>query len=811
MSRHGEACRGQWDQSPGAVPATGRWYGPAVSLRARRQSLIERPELRGDAFCRAYADAADEWLTGLFDEATGGDGRGMAIIAVGGYGRRELCPFSDLDVLLLHKGRKGVSATADRIWYPVWDEGISLDHSVRRPSEALDLAGDDLRVALGLLDARVVCGESKVAEPVLEGARDRWIRQKPPWLGVLADLVAERHRANGDLGFLLEPDLKESHGGLRDIAALTAMMKAVPILGDYVDTVALEDSRVVLTAVRVELQRRAGRELNKLLLQEQDQVASALDLADADVLMRSVATAGRTVAWEGDDAWRRRSAWSRAQRRGRRARGAVSNPGAVTAIGTEPAIGLTEDEVVLTEGADVTRDPGLPLRLALVAAERKLPISRDALNLMGRKSPAPPEPWPAELRTTLVELLATGPPAVTAIEALDQRHLVERLLPEWAAVRNKPQRNPYHRFTVDRHLLEATANAATMAHRVDRVDLLLIGTLLHDIGKGFPGDHTEVGMTVAARIGARMGLPPEDVAVIVNLVRLHLLLPDTATRRNLDDPATARRVADEVGDRSTLDLLATLVEADSLATGPSAWGAWKAGLVADLVERTSGLLAGEPVAPPAPLITEELQVIMDTVRIHGVPALSIDDPVVTVVAPDRPGLLAEVTGALALHGLNVRSAVVAGEDGVAVEVFTAEPERGNWPDAVRLSDDLASVIAGRLALEDLLTARAHTYRNAKRTSPELVSTQVTIDNNASATATVVEVRAEDIVGQLHRITRALVECRLDVTSAKVSTFGSAVVDAFYVRGPDGRKLTDPQRIAAVERAIVERIGSSAPD
>ncbi len=139
-------------------------------------------------------------------------------------------------------------------------------------------------------------------------------------------------------------------------------------------------------------------------------------------------------------------------------------------------------------------------------------------------------------------------------------------------MRNKPQRNPYHRFTVDRHLLEATANAATMAHRVGRVDLLLLGTLLHDIGKGYPGDHTEVGMVVAADIAARMGLPPEDVATIVTMVRLHLLLPDTATRRDLDDPATARRVADEVGDRTTLDLLAAMVEADSLATGPLGLG-----------------------------------------------------------------------------------------------------------------------------------------------------------------------------------------------------------------------------------------------
>ena len=270
-----------------------------MSLRARRQSLIERTDLHGDAFCRAYADAADEWLTGLFDQATGGDARGLALVAVGGYGRSELCPYSDLDVVLIHKGRRNVSATADRIWYPVWDEGITLDHSVRRPGDALELAGEDLRVALGLLDARVVCGDPKVADAVIEGARDRWAKQKPPWLGVLADLVADRHRANGDVGFLLEPDLKESHGGLRDVAALLAMMQAVPVLADYVDTVAVDSARAVLTSIRVELHRRSGREQNRLLLQEQDQVAEALGEPDSDSLMRSVATAGRTVAWRG--------------------------------------------------------------------------------------------------------------------------------------------------------------------------------------------------------------------------------------------------------------------------------------------------------------------------------------------------------------------------------------------------------------------------------------------------------------------------------------------------------------------------------
>ncbi len=447
-----------------------------------------------------------------------------------------------------------------------------------------------------------------------------------------------------------------------------------------------------------------------------------------------------------------------------------------------------------------------------MAAERNLPIARDALNLLGRKAPSPPVPWPDDLRRALVRVLATGPPAIAALEALDQRRIVERYLPEWTAVRNKPQRNPYHRFTVDRHLLEATANAATLAHRVGRVDLLLIGTLLHDIGKGFAGDHTEVGMSVVADIGHRIGLPPEDIDTLVTLVRLHLLLPDTATRRDLDDPATAERVAKEVGSRSTLELLAALVEADSLATGPSAWGPWKAGLVAELVERTGRLLAGEPATVPTQWITDELRVIMDTVRSRRVPAISIDDPMVTVVAPDRSGLLAEVTGVLAMHGLNVRSAVVAGEDGVAVEIFTVEPSRGRWPPVARLADDLAAIMAGTLSIEAQLAERARTYRADRRAvTPHLVSTQVTVDNNASATATVVEVRAEDVVGQLHRITQALVDYHLDVTSAKVSTFGSAVVDAFYVRGPDGRKLTDPRLISDLESAIAEGIGAEPGD
>jgi [protein-PII] uridylyltransferase len=370
-------------------------------------------------------------------------------------------------------------------------------------------------------------------------------------------------------------------------------------------------------------------------------------------------------------------------------------------------------------------------------------------------------------------------------------------------VRNRPQRNAYHRFTVDRHLLEAAAEAAALAPPLDRRDLLLVGALLHDIGKGFPGDHTAAGVEIVATMGRRMGFDDDDVDVLVSLVRNHLLLPDTATRRDLDDPATVEAVTRSVGDVSRLELLAALTEADSLATGPAAWGTWKAGLVAELVRRSAARLAGAAPPAPASIVTERHRGFMTQVERLGRSVVAANGPDVTVVARDRPGLLAAVTGVFALRGLDVRSADITGEREFAVELFVVAPARQRWPDWELVADEIDAVLRGTLPLEERLAAHAVAYARSRRaSSPRPVTTAVTIDNGASVTSTVIEIRAADAFGLLHRITEALFGLDLDVVAARVSTSGDAVVDAFYVRDKASKgKITAQDRIERIEREI----------
>ena len=312
----------------------------------------------------------------------------------------------------------------------------------------------------------------------------------------------------------------------------------------------------------------------------------------------------------------------------------------------------------------------------------------------------------------LVALLLEGHDAIPVLESLDQRDLITKVLPEWEPVRARPQRNAYHRFTVDRHLWEAAANAAELAPRVHRPDLLVLGALLHDLGKGYPGDHSVVGVELVERIGHRMGLAAADIEVLQSLVRLHLLLPDVATRRDLSDDATISGVAAAVGSQRVLELLAALTEADSLATGPSAWGSWKAELVEELVERVSHVLGGGELSDATwSLFPSELVTLIMGERRTVVLA---EGDRVTTVAPDRTGLFSRVAGVLSIHGLDVLGAQAhSDEQGMAANEFRVIPPRDGLIDWTKVAADLERAIDGQLAIEARLAERARTYRRRR--------------------------------------------------------------------------------------------------
>ncbi|MEV6174383.1 [protein-PII] uridylyltransferase [Streptomyces sp. NPDC051954] len=784
--------------------------GPS-GYAAARLRLLQEGARSGPPRRAALAELTDDWLSGLF--GAGADGlKGVSLVAVGGYGRGELSPRSDLDLLLLHDGSDSdaIAALADRIWYPVWDLGLALDHSVRTPAEARKTAGEDLKVQLGLLDARHLAGDLGLTAGLRTAILADWRNQAPKRLPELQELCLERAERQGELQYLLEPDLKEARGGLRDATALRAV--AASWLADA-PREGLDDARRRLLDVRDALHLATGRATDRLSLQEQDQVAAELGLLDADTLLRQVYEAARVVSYASDVTWREvgRVLRSRAVRPRLRA---MLGGGKPVAERSPLAEGVVEQdgEVVLARAARPERDPVLPLRAAAAAAEAGLPLSLHAVRRLAATTRPLPTPWPAEAREQLVTLLGSGPPTVDVWEALEAEGLITRLLPDWERVRCRPQRNAVHIWTVDRHLIETAVRASEFTRRVSRPDLLLVSALLHDIGKGWPGDHSVAGEIIARDVASRIGFDREDVAVLASLVRHHLLLVETATRRDLEDPATVRAVAEAVGTQGTLELLHALTEADALATGPAAWSSWRASLVADLVKRVSAVLAGDvPEEPEAGAPTAEQERLAIEAIATGSPVLSLraqteppteDQPSgdpeplgveLLIAVPDQKGVLPAVAGVLAMHRLTVRTAELRAldlPDGVEGSVLLLDwrvaAEYGSLPQAARLRADLVRALDGSLDIAGRLAERDAAY--PRRRGVVAPAARVTVAPAASRLATVIEVRAHDAPGLLHRIGRALEDANVRVRSAHVSTLGANAVDAFYVTGSEGAPL-----------------------
>lgn len=761
-------------------------------FRRARAAVIEAGDLSAAQRRRALTDLTDRWVTDLVSPAIV---PGLALVAVGGYGRRELLPGSDLDLVLVHDGSlsaEQVGAVADAIFYPMWDSRVPLDHAVRTLDEAAAVARDDFKAALGLLDARHVSGDPALTAALSERNLSQWRRHAATRLPALHEAVRDRAQRCGELAYLLEPDLVESFGGLRDALVLRAV--AASWVADWPHSAGIEESRAWLLTVRDALHRATSRRSDRLLLQEQDEVAQMVGLMDADVLLRRVSEAGRAIGYASEVAWRsvERTLATRSRRPRLRRRG--------TRRPLADGIVEYEGEAVLARDAAIANDAGLSVRAAAAAAQAGIPLSVATLEHLVAETPDPPLPWPASVRDDFVRLLGAGRDGIAVWEDLESAGLIVRWLPDWERIRHRPQRTPIHRHTVDRHSIETVAEAAALARTVSRPDLLLVSALLHDIGKGWPGDHSATGSVIAQTVAARMGFDDDDVDTISELVRHHLLLPAVATSRDLEDPATTEMVADLVGSTDRLELLAVLTEADAKAAGSQAWTPWRAALIRELTSRVRRYLAGHRPRGEESQSEPWARTLAGSGAFDVMVAAPDLDHVckVTVVAPDRLGLVATVAGVLTLHRLEVRGASIDTVGDAAVQVWRTVSMFGPPPEDTVLRNDLRRALDGTLDVRAKLEARRRDRRRpAIRTAPP----RVQLVPSASTTATVLQVRAHDELGLLHTVASVVAEAGVCVRSAVVDTLGAEVVDVFYLVDDAGAPLSDD-----VAETLREQVG-----
>jgi [protein-PII] uridylyltransferase len=714
-------------------------------------------------------------------------GKEIALAAVGGYGRGELSPGSDLDILILHNGRVSpevLKAVVNEVLYPLWDKA-SVDHSVRTRSETRDSASSDLRVATGLLDIRLIAGNADLVAAVQADSLEYWRKDAKRNLPELEKSLSERHERAGELAYLLEPDLKEARGGLRDIQALRAISisGAVPVPLEKISW-----AEATLNNVREALHTASGRGKDRLLFQEQDKVAAILKYKDADSMMSDVARAARSVDYLLD------YTWHALEHKGKDGLGRIIRRPRVVNVAKN--VSAINREIIIDQFTSLDTDPVVGLRAAATAAQLGLPLSLDtctSLSLaLNDGQGAMPNPWPREARELLVSLIGAGEAMVNIFETLDQEEIIFHWIPEWHSVRSLPQRNALHRHTVDRHMVETAVHAGKLTRKVHRPDLLLFAALFHDIGKGTLEDHSERGERLIEPIARRIGFEEKDIETLRILVKHHLLLSSTATRRDLDDPATIQSVLALIPDANTLELLHALSIADGEATGSAGWSDWKATLVSELVNRTRKAMAGIEVAQQ-PLLTE------DQVELARKGELKIhleshpSGYAVQVISPDKPGLLSIVAGVFNISRLDVKSARTKTLDSSAVMYWIVTPQ----PHAPEITETgltqlIADALNDSVEVEEKLFARAKAYASIP-TIP-VPDPEVEIFTDAATDATVIEVRSHDRPGLLFRIGAAITESRIDIRSAIVTTLGAEAIDTLYVTELTGGPLS-------VERAV----------
>ncbi|MGB8853148.1 MAG: [protein-PII] uridylyltransferase [Pirellulales bacterium] len=831
--------------------------------------------LATDLFDRIVLDVWDGVLATLSPAQAEAVRRDVSLVAIGGFGRREMAPSSDVDLMLLHDGadRAAVTDVARQLMQDLFDAGLQVGHSVRSVGEACRLAGSDATIMTSLFDLRTLAGRPELAAAL--AARLRSLLRRSPRAHAARLVAARREEADkfGQTVALLEPNVKRSPGGLRDIQLirwLALVLHEAESLDDLQltggmprrDVEALKTAADFLMRVRNDLHLAAGKAADDLTRDQQLRIAQArgiestAGLLGVERFMRDYFGHTRRVAQileglEQNGMQRGLVGRMTAGVLGHRVDGLY-----VVGPRTVAAVSGCGDRVAGSLAAIV--------RLVELALLYRMPIDPATWEAVRVSVPSLPREADAAAKEVFLRLFTQADGLADALRRLHEAGALEILIPQFAHARHLLQFNNYHKYTVDEHCILSVQRATEFARddgwlgrawaELPRRRPLLLALLIHDLGKGFVEDHSEVGARFARDIAIRFDLPADEAEIIEYLVLKHLSMAHLAFRRNTGDDSIVVAFARDVGSPEVLRLLALLTAADVSAVGPGTWTKWKADILGELSYRTLGYLDGDspsvaadrtrkavaaaladrPADDPVLALSRRLpasylrdasveRIVEELGRLARLPADGVfafarwqpDTSTVRVTVGTRegvaPGVFHRVTGALTSQRLEILAADINTlDDGLVIDHFVVhDPDFAGEPPAERLTE-IAEAIRAALKADRApeFTRRWNPF--APQTKPAAAQPpRVLVDNESSKQATILEVFATDAPGLLYAVAKAIYEAELSVKAARIGTYLDQVVDAFHVTDRAGRKVTDPSRLAAIRKGIEAVVTAAA--
>ncbi len=822
--------------------------------------------LVGKRLIAEHAGLMDSFIREVYAHCPRPSADSMAVVALGGYGRQELFPFSDIDIMLLYPPEEetALESVAECLFYPLWDASLEVGHGVRTVEACLENAKADFFFLVSMLDARLLCGNSALFDELTSRFRQSFIQgnRKEFVLQMLAHRN-ERHRRFGSHVYLLEPNIKESRGGLRDLQSMIWVSRVLFNLGDLramedagllsgKEKKALDEAWETLIQIRNKLHFISGRKNDRLFFEYQEELARKAargyekEKQSVETFMRHIHNQLHTIAVASDLFFEHIDDTLHLSPKGEDRH-------------LEMGIEVVNGKIQLTDPEILPGRPYYLMKIFQHAAQEGLPIHHRTKRLISSNLSLIDQKLRSSLRMSkaFFGIFKAKHNPFPVLEAMLDTGILTAYLPEFDQVKSLVQHDVYHTYTVDQHLLQTVQELHLLRQREKKIfsaiscpHLLFLAGLLHDIGKGEGSGHAEKGAQLSEKIGKRMGLKPEEIGTLSFLVRNHLFLVDTAMRRDLEDEALILKCARKIQDLDQLDMLYLISIADSRATGPSVWTDWKAALLQELYLKIAHLLERSDLIDPdrvkavqwmkdkiTDLLGKEDRKLLDIMpedyllsftpeavvehlrfkeKLNQKSFLLIPEDKqhywsVLVIAKDRPGLLARIFGVLALHNLDVLAAqIFTLKDGTAVDVFEVasslhETYREQDWDAVKHDTELA--LGDRLALSYRLASKQRPLCHAAPSNAYVQpSAEVVIDNETSDFYTLVEVYVKDKKGLLYDVTKTLTDFGLDIFRAKIGTKADQVVDVFYVLDRWGQKITETDLQEELKKALIYAAG-----